>query len=124
MLISNPFVPAVIGAAIDVHRALGPGLFESAYEESLAHEFGVRGIAFRRQVAVPLRYKDIKLGRAYRIDFIVHEQIAVELKSVTALLPVHDAQIVAYMRLLKLRHGLVFNFNARRLVDGLRSYIL
>ena len=124
MLIANRFVPAVIGAAIDVHRALGPGLFESAYEESLAHEFGARGIVFRRQVAVPLRYKDVPLGRAYRIDFVVHEEIGVELKSVRVLLPLHDAQVLSYMRLLKLRHGLLFNFNARRLVDGLRSYVL
>ncbi len=124
MLIANPFVPAVIGAAIDVHRAIGPGLFESAYEASLAHEFGVRGIVFRRQVSVPLQYKDVRLGRVYRIDFVVQEEVAVELKTVRALLPVHDAQILAYMRLLKLRHGLLFNFNATRLVDGLRSYVL
>src|SRR5262245_25606726 len=123
MLIRHPHVPAIIGAAIEVHRAVGPGLFESAYEEALAHEFSLRRIEFRRQVSIPFQYKNVRLGHVYRLDFLVHG-VAIELKSVDSLLPLHDAQLLAYMRMLKCTHGLLFNFNVTLLTNGIRSFVL
>ena len=123
MLIENPRVYVVIGAAIEVHRSLGPGLFESAYEDALAKEFDARQIPYRRQVAVPFNYKGARSKCAYRIDFVAH-QIAVELKCVRAFAPEHEKQIVSYMRLLNLSEGLLLNFKANRMVDGVRRFLL
>ena len=120
----SPVVHSVIGAAIEVHRSLGPGLFESAYERALACEFEYRALPFEREAPVPVYYRAANLGCGYRLDFLVKGQVALELKSVDALLPVHDTQVLAYMRLLKLSHGLLINFNVVRLVDGLRSFVL
>ena len=123
MLIENSRVYAVIGAAIEVHRTIGPGLLKSAYEEALAHEFEERSIPYRRQVAVPLTYKAARLSCAYRLDFVAYE-IAVELKCVTVFMPAHEKQIVSYMRLLNLSEGLLLNFKANRMVDGVRRFLI
>jgi GxxExxY protein len=98
-------------------------LFESAYEEALSHEFGLRGTPFRRQVAVPFRYKEAEMKCVYRVDFVVHG-VAIELKSVETLLPLHDAQILTYMRMLRLSNGLLTNFNVKRLANGIRRFLL
>jgi GxxExxY protein len=119
----NPLVENMIGCAIEVHRAIGPGLLESAYAVCLAHEFQIQGIAFVRDVAVPIVYKGARLDCVYRADFVVEGALLIELKSVEQLLPIHQAQVLTYLKLLDLHQGLLLNFNARRLVDGLRSLL-
>jgi GxxExxY protein len=114
----------VIGSAIEVHRALGPGLFESAYESCLAVEFTTRGVRFSRQVPVPVNYKGRALHLGYRADFVVDDTILLELKTVERLIPLHKAQVITYLKLLGLRQGLIFNFNSERLVDGMRNILL
>jgi len=111
---------AVIGAAIEVHRVLGAGLLESAYEECLCHELECRNIKFARQVALPIRYKEITLDCAYRMDIVVEGQLILELKVVEKLLPIHEAQLLSYLRLSGLATGLLLNFNVPVLKDGLK----
>jgi GxxExxY protein len=108
----------IIGAAIEVHRHLGPGLLESAYEICLAEELSLRGIGFERQVALPAVYRGRVLDFGYRIDFVIGN-IAVEIKSVESILPVHRAQLVTYLRLKKLPIGLLLNFQVTALRDGI-----
>lgn len=98
---------AVIGAAIDVHRALGPGLLESAYEECLCHELTLRGIPFHRQVSQPVTYKGVKLDCGYRLDLVVEDRLIVEVKAVDALHPIHTAQLLTYLKLSGHRVGLL-----------------
>lgn len=114
----------IIGAAIDVHRELGPGLLESAYEVCLAFELERRGVSFRRQVDLPVTYKGVQLSQSYRIDFLVAERVVVELKCVEAVLPVHEAQLLTYLRLSGLPVGLILNFNVPRLKDGIHRFVL
>ena len=109
----------VIGAAIEVHRELGVGLLESAYETALAVELQIRGLAFERQVLLPATYKGVDLGDAYRMDFVVERQVVVEIKAVRILLPVHRYQLVTYLRLSRKQVGLVINFHANSLRHGL-----
>jgi len=109
-LIEADLTDEIIGAAIDVHRALGPGLLESVYQDCLRRELGLRGIAFRSEVELPVQYKGVQLSCGYRIDLIVNERVLVELKSVEHLAPIHEAQLLTYMRLSKLRVGLLMNF--------------
>lgn len=108
----------VIGAAIEVHRQLGPGLLESAYEVCLAEELGLRRIAFDRQVPLPAMYRGRVLDFGYRIDFVI-ENIAVEVKALESILPVHRAQLLTYLRLKRLPIGLLFNFHVAALRDGI-----
>ncbi|HYE63551.1 MAG TPA: GxxExxY protein [Phycisphaerales bacterium] len=115
---------AIIGAAIEVHRALGPGLLESAYEACLAHEFALRSIAFKRQVEIPVLYKGIKVETAFRADFIVEGAVIVELKSAERLTPVYDAQLLTYLKLTSLPVGLILNFNTKVLTDGIKRIAL
>lgn len=110
----------IIGAAIEVHRAIGPGLLESAYEACLAHELKAHGLNFRRQVEVPVRYKGLELDCAYRIDLLVENSVLIELKSVESLLAIHEAQLLTYMKLLGTETGLLINFNAPVLKNGVR----
>ncbi len=119
----SPLVEKVIGCAIEVHRTIGPGLLESAYDACLTHEFQLNGIAFRRDVAVPVLYKGMSLSCAYRADFVVENALLIELKSVERLQPIHQAQVLTYMRLLNLRQGLLMNFNVQKLADGLRNLL-
>jgi GxxExxY protein len=107
-----------------VHRALGPGLLEPAYQACLCRELELRNLRFRQQVELPVIYKDVKLDCGYRIDLIVEEKVVVELKAVEGILPVHQAQILTYLRLSGLRVGLLINFNVPVLKDGIRRRIL
>ena len=119
----NRITESIIGAAIEVHRALGPGLLESAYEECLCHELSLGGIPFRRQVDLPVRYKGVKLDCGYRIDLVVDDLVIVELKTVEALLPIHEAQLLTYLKLRGLSVGLLVNFNVPVLKDGLKRIV-
>ena len=109
---------------MEVHRTLGPGLLESAYQKCLAHEFDRQGIAYKAEYPLPVSYKEIKLDCGYRLDFIVDDSIILELKSVEKLLPVHEAQLMTYMKLLGAREGFLINFNAIRLKSGLKRFVL
>jgi GxxExxY protein len=111
----NMLTERIIGAAIDVHRALGPGLLESAYEACLYHELVTRGLRVERQKPLPLTYEGIKLDCAYRMDLVVEESVVVEVKSVAKLDRVHEAQMVSYLKISGLRVGLVLNFNVKNL---------
>lgn len=108
----------IIGAAISVHRELGPGLLESAYEACLAFEFTERGLRFERQKPLPVVYRGHRVECGYRIDFVVEERVVVEIKAVERLEPVHTAQVLSYLRLSRLRVGLLINFNVKWLRDG------
>ncbi len=114
----------IIGAAIEVHRALGPGLLESVYEECLADEFQHSGIQFTRQLELPIEYKGRRLDAGYRLDFLINNTVVVELKAVEKIMPIHEAQLLTYLRLAKKRVGLLMNFNVPRLRDGLLRRIL
>ena len=109
----------IIGAAIEVHKQIGPGLLESAYERCLAHELGLRGIHFKQQLEVPVEYKGITIGEAYRVDFLVDNRIVVELKAVEETPPAATAQILTYLSCLNLDLGLIINFNKRKLIEGI-----
>jgi GxxExxY protein len=113
----------VIGAAIEVHRMLGPGLLESAYEECLCRELTLREIAFERQVPLPVVYKDVKLECGYRMDIVVAKALVVEVKSVDAIAPIHEAQLLTYLKLSGIRVGLLLNFNVPVLKDGIRRRV-
>ena len=110
---------AIIGAAIAVHKALGPGLLESAYEVCLAAELTANGIPFARQVALPIRYRDSELECGYRLDFVVRDRVILELKSIEQCAPIHRAQLLSYLKLSGKPIGLLINFNVTRLTDGI-----
>jgi GxxExxY protein len=113
----------VIGAAIDIHRTLGPGLLEAVYEECLAKEFSLRDIPYERQKPIPLVYKDLKLECGYRLDFLVGKRIVVEIKSIDAIAPIHETVMLTYLRLSQSPIGLLINFNVPVLKDGIRRYV-
>ncbi|HET7106721.1 MAG TPA: GxxExxY protein [Candidatus Acidoferrum sp.] len=113
----------IIGAAIEVHRLLGPGLLESAYEECLCKELTLRGIAHERQKPVPVIYKDVKLECGYRIDILVEHRIVVELKAIEQIAPIHEAVVLTYLKLSGNRVGLLINFHVPVLKEGVRRYI-
>jgi GxxExxY protein len=120
----DPISAEVIGAAIEVHRILGPGLLESAYEECLCHELSLRKIVFERQVALPVVYKGIRLDCGYRLDIVLLGKLVIEIKAVEHLLPIHDAQLLTYLKLSGIRVGLLLNFNVPLLRDGIRRFVL
>ena len=120
----NDITRNVIGAAIEVHKRLGPGLLESAYEECLVHELQLRNLRIERQVSVPVVYRETKLECGYRIDLLVESRVIVELKSVEGLAPIHEAIILTYLRLSGHRIGLLINFNVSVLKDGVRRFIV
>jgi GxxExxY protein len=113
----------VIGACIEVHRVPGPGLLESAYEECLCHELSVRNLAFERQVPLPVQYKAVKLECGYRLDLVVKQQLVLELKAIEALLPIHEAQLLTYLKLSGKTCGLLVNFHVPALKDGLKRIV-
>jgi GxxExxY protein len=115
----NQITSAVIGAAIEVHRHLGPGLLESAYDECLDREMTIRGIPFERQYPLPVEYKGIRLDCGYRLDYLVANQVVLELKSVETVLPVHEAQLLTYLQLGGWYAGLLINFNVEILKNGI-----
>ena len=120
----DPLTERVIGLAIAVHRALGPGLLESAYEECFCLELLEAGIPFARQVPLPVLYEGIQLDCGYRLDVVLERDLIVEIKAVERLLPIHEAQILTYLRLSSIRVGLLVNFNSVALKDGLRRFVL
>lgn len=113
----------IIGAAIEVHRHLGPGLLESAYEECLCYELSQTGLAFERQVPLPVAYKGVKLDCGYRMDMVVNNSVIVEIKAVDCLAPIHSAQLLTYLRLTGMHVGLLMNFNIPMLKDGLKRLV-
>jgi GxxExxY protein len=120
----NEITHAIIGAAIEVHKHLGPGLLESAYEECLSHELRTRNMSVERQKGVPVVYKQVKLDCGYRLDLLVEGRVVVELKSVENLAPIHEAIILTYLRLSGQKTGLLINFNVTVLKDGVRRFIV
>ena len=110
---------AAIGCAMEVHSRLGPGLLEDVYEESLCHELALRRLSFRRQVEAPIRYRDVTLATPLKIDLLVEDTLIIEVKSVEAVRPVHESQLLTYLRLSGKRLGLLINFNVRHLRDGI-----
>lgn len=119
----NGVTGEVIGAAIEVHRDLGPGLLESAYQACLAYELGRRGFSIETQKALPIMYRGIRLDAGYRVDMLVEGVVLVELKSVSRLERLHEAQLLSYLRLSGLTAGLLINFNVERLRDGIRRLV-
>jgi len=117
-LIYETLTEQIIGAAIEVHKALGPGLLESVYEECLCHELHLRGLRFQRQVTVPVIYKGVALDCGYRLDLIVEDTVILELKSIDRVLPIHEAQLLTYLKLLDKPVGFIMNFNVPKLGRG------
>ncbi len=119
----DPLTERVIGAALEVHRYLGPGLLESVYTIALEHELLARGVSFSSEVLLAVEYKGAKLDKALRIDLLVEDQLVVELKAIDAVLPVHCAQVLTYLRLGRFSRGLLINFNVSLLVNGIRRFV-
>ena len=124
MLLARELTEQVIGLAIEVHRVTGPGMLESVYEGCLCHELAQTGIAFERQVGIPVTYKGVQFDEGFRADILVDRQVVVEIKAVAQLMPAHDAQVLTYLRVSGLRVGLLFNLHARLLKEGLRRFII
>ena len=120
----DPLTDQVIGLAIGVHRALGPGLLESAYEECLCFELKNHEIPFERQVALPVSYKSVYLECGYRVDVVVADRLILELKTVEKILPIHEAQLLTYLKLSGIRTGLLLNFYTTLLKDGIKRMVL
>ena len=116
----NDLTKTIIGAAIEVHRTLGPGLLESTYEACLFYELEQMGIFVERQVELPVKYKNVRVEIGYRIDLLVENQVIIEVKSVKELLPVHMAQIITYLKISNKSKGLLMNFNETKLIDGVK----
>lgn len=120
----NEVTEAIIGAAIEVHRTLGPGLLESAYQECLARELTLRQIAFEREKPLPLEYKGVKLDCGYRLDFLIAEMVVVEVKASDSLPPISQAQLLTYLKLGGWKVGLIINFHAPLLKEGIKRLVL
>jgi GxxExxY protein len=120
----NQLTEQIIGAAIEVHRILGPGLLESAYQRALAHELTLKGVPFEEQKLCPIKYKDLLIEDAYRLDFLVNGLVVIELKTVDSLLEVHDSQVLTYLKFSDCRVGLLMNFRSTILTRGLRRLAL
>jgi len=118
----NSLTGKIIGAAIDVHRALGPGLLESAYEACLVYELSLRKLKIESQKAIPIFYKDVMLDCGYRADLIVNDQVVVEIKSIAGISGIHEAQLMSYLKLSDCRYGLLINFNVKVLREGIRRF--
>lgn len=114
----------IIGAAIEVHRRLGPGLLESTYETCFCYELGLAGLKIKRQIPVPIFYRDVRLDSGYRIDMIVEDEVILEIKSVASLLPVHEAQLLSYLKHNGGGRGLLINFNVKLLKNGIKRLIV
>jgi GxxExxY protein len=121
---SKALTGEVIGAAIEVHKTLGPGLLESAYEECLCREFDLKGLSYERQKELPVEYKGVKLDCSYRLDIVVAKSVILELKACESLEPIHEAQLLTYLRLTGIKTGLLINFNVPVLRDGIKRLVL
>jgi len=124
MLLEQQITEAIIGAAIEVHRELGPGLLESAYEECFCHELHLNNLSFQRQVELPVAYKGLKLDCGYRLDVVVDNAVIVELKSIEQISPIHHAQLLTYLRLSGKKVGPLINFNVAVLKNGIVRRVL
>jgi GxxExxY protein len=124
MLAEERTTEAIIGAAIEVHKTLGPGLLEAVYEECLCHELHLRGLSFQRQLDLPIAYKSVTLQSGLRLDLVVADAVVVEVKAVADLLPIHEAQLMTYLRLSGRKVGLLINFGAQFLKDGIVRRVL
>jgi GxxExxY protein len=120
---TNSISERVIGAAIEVHRQLGPGLLESSYQMCMCRELDLRNIVYRSQVELPLEYKGVETARGYVIDLLIQDNLIIEIKSVEKLLPIHVSQLLTYMKLQKQSAGLLINFNVATLLHGLRRLL-
>ena len=120
----NTITERIIEAAIEVHKVLGPGLIESAYEECLCRELALRGIGVERQLPLPVEYKGARLDCAYRVDLLVEQSVVVEIKSLSSIEPIHEAQLLTYLKLGGWKLGLIINFNVPVLKDGIRRGIM
>ena len=120
----DPFTGKIIGCAIEVHRVLGPGLLESTYQQCLAHELQLNGIAFKLEHPMPVEYKGIRLDCGYRIDVLVDDRLILELKAVDKVSGIHKAQLLTYMKLSGVDTGLLINFNVQKLTDGIQRFEL
>lgn len=119
----NKITEGIIGAAIEVHRHLGPGLLESAYQSALAYELNQRGYKVEEQKPLPIKYKEIKLDAGYRLDFLINERVVVEIKPSDGLAPIHDAQILSYLKLSGCKVGLLINFNVKLVKNGIKRFV-
>lgn len=119
----NELSKIIIGKAIDVHKALGPGLLESAYQECLGYELKQAGLRVEKELPMPIRYKEISLDHGYRLDLLIDDKVVIELKTVEELTDVHKAQLLTYLRLGKYQLGLLINFHELRLIDGVKRII-
>ena len=124
MLVDASLTERIIGLAIEVHRNTGKGLLESVYEQCLCFELEQAGLPFERQVGIPVFYKGVPMGDGFRADIIVDRKVIIEVKAVSMVLPAHEAQLQAYLRMSEIHVGLIMNFNARRLVDGLKRLVV
>jgi len=120
----NSITEKIIGCAIEVHKALGPGLLESAYEECLIYELQNAGLSVEQQKPVPVIYKEVKLDYGYRIDILVENTVVIELKTVDEFNPVHEAQVLTYMKFAEKKIGLLINFNVKLLKQGIKRYVI
>ena len=119
----NDLTGEVIGAAIEVHKALGPGLLESTYEECLCIELGLRNLPYERQKEIPIKYRGVNLDCAYRLDIVVSNKLIVELKSCESIQPIHEAQLLTYLKLSDVKVGLLINFNVPVLKEGIKRLV-
>src|SRR5690606_8144320 len=119
----NEISNKIIGAAIEVHKRLGPGLLESSYEDCLAYELKQLGLNTQTQVALPVVYKEVRLEAGYRIDILVENKVLIEVKAVDLLADIHTAQLLTYLKLKDLKHGLLINFNSVKVIDGMKRII-
>ena len=124
MLYEQELTEQIIGAAIEVHRALGPGLLESAYQACLAHGLSLRSVSFEQEKSLPVEYKGVHVDCGYRLDFVVADKVVVELKAVDETHPVHEAQLLTYLKLTRCKVGLLINFNVAKLKDGIKRMVL
>ncbi len=120
----DPLTEQVIGCAIEVHRALGPGLLEAVYEECFCHELHENGLGFQRQIPVPVTYKAVNLETGFRADMVIEKELLIEIKAVERLLPVHQAQMLTYLKLSGIPKGRLLNFNTRVLTDCIRRFVM
>jgi GxxExxY protein len=124
MLVAESLTERIIGLAIEVQRNTGRGLLESVYEQCLCFEFGHAGIPYERQVGVPVTYKGMTMDEGFRADIVVDRRVILEIKAVAAIVPTHESQLQTYLRMSGIPIGLTFNFNASRLIDGLRRFVV
>jgi GxxExxY protein len=124
MLIDETLTEQIIGAAMEVHRQLGPGLMESVYQACLAHELDLRGIKWEREKLLPIIYKGAHLDCGYRLDFVVADKVIIELKAIDQLLPIHEAQLLTYLKISGCKVGLLINFNVPLLKHGIKRRVL